>query len=178
MKLTELKQLIREEITRVLREGDDWDKLTIEDIKQAFPNKTFANGGKVDDSYKVSDSIVIPDVNTAVEILKYLDKKMYPYGFGGDPQEITKVWNRFPKSTVKLALPMFRNQRYAQIVSFVFDDRSQYPPVFTYHANHTGSPLIWQRHGNHSWQDWSDYEPRKSAGDFDKFFSQYNNQNS
>jgi hypothetical protein len=178
MKLQELKQIIREEITKVLRENDDWDKLTVQDIKNAFPNKTFANGGKVDDSYKVSDSIVIPDVNTAVEILKYLDKKMYPYGFGGDPQEITKVWNRFPKSTVKLALPMFRNQRYAQIVSFVFDDRSQYPPVFTYHANHTGSPLIWQRHGNHSWRDWSDYEPRKSAGDFDKFFSQYNNQNS
>ena len=159
---------------KILREGDDWEKLTIDDVKTAFPDKTFADGGKVDDSYKQSDSIVIPDVNTAVEILEYLDKKMYPYGIGGDPKEITKVWNRFPKSTVKMALPRFINERYATIISFVFDDGSQYPPVFTYHGNHIGSPLIWQRQGNASWQDWSDNEPRKSAGDFDKFFAQYN----
>lgn len=158
----------------ILREGDDWEKLTIDDVKAAFPNKTFADGGKVDDSYKQSDSIVIPDVNTAVEILEYLDKKMYPYGIGGDPKEITKVWNRFPKSTVKMALPRFINQRYATIVSFVFDDGSQYPPVFVYHGNHIGSPLIWQRQGNASWQDWSDTDPGKSAGDFNKFFAQYN----
>lgn len=164
-------------LIELLREDNaDWDELTVQDIKDAFPNKNFASGGMVDDSYRKSESIIIPDVNTAVEILKYLEKKMYPYGIGGDPQAITKVWNRFPKSTVKMALPRFKNERYAQIVSFVFDHGEQYAPVFVYHGNHIGSPLIWQRHGNASWQDWSDTEPRKSAGDFNKFFDQYNKQ--
>lgn len=164
-------------LIELLREDNaDWDKLTVQDIKNAFPNKNFTSGGMVDDSYRQSESIVIPDVNTAVEILMFLDKKMYPYGIGGDPSEITKVWNRFPKSTVKMALPRFTNQRYAQIVSFVFDHGAQYAPVFVYHANSIGSPLIWQRHGSASWQDWSDTEPSKSAGDFNKFFNQYNKQ--
>jgi hypothetical protein len=167
--MIKLLNLIRED-------NNDWEKLTVQDIKAAFPNKNFANGGMVDDSYRQSESIVIPDANTAVEILKFLDKKMYPYGIGGDPSEIIKVWNRFPKSTVKMALPRFTNQRYAQIVSFVFDHGAQYAPVFVYHANSIGSPLIWQRHGSASWQDWSDTEPSKSAGDFNKFFNQYNKQ--
>jgi hypothetical protein len=158
-------------LLNILRESEDWDKLTIEDIKAAFPNITFADGGKVDDSYTKSDSIVIPDVNTAIEILKYLDKKIYPYGIGGRPDDIKQVWDRFPKGTVKMALPLFRNNRYNQIVSFVFDDGKQYPPVFVYHSNHIGSPLIWQRLSNSSMTDYSDNEPRKSAGDFDKFFN-------
>jgi hypothetical protein len=158
-------------LLNILRESEDWDKLTIEDIKAAFPNISFADGGKVDDSYTKSDSIVIPDVNTAIEILKYLDKKIYPYGIGGRPDDIKQVWDRFPKGTVKMALPLFRNNRYNQIVSFVFDDGKQYPPVFVYHSNHIGSPLIWQRLSNSSMTDYSDNEPRKSAGDFDKFFN-------
>jgi hypothetical protein len=158
-------------LLNILRESEDWDKLTIEDIKAAFPNISFADGGKVDDSYTKSDSIVIPDVNTAIEILKYLDKKIYPYGIGGRPDDIKQVWDRFPKGTVKMALPLFRNNRYEQIVSFVFDDGKQYPPVFVYHSNHIGSPLIWQRLSNSSMTDYSDNEPRKSAGDFDKFFN-------
>lgn len=173
MKATEFRKLIREEVRRALKEVDNWDKLTIEDIKKAFPNKSFSNGGIVDDSYHRNESIIIPDVNTAVEILKYLDKKIYPYGIGGYPEDIAKIWNRFPKSTVKMALPVFRNERYRQIISFVFDNGSQYPPVFVYHSNHIGSPLIWQRVGNSSSANYSDSEPLKSDGDFDKFFAKY-----
>jgi hypothetical protein len=158
-------------LTSLLRESDDWDKLTIEDVKAAFPQMKFQDGGMVDDTYSRSNSIVIPNVNAAVEILKFLDKKMYPYGIGGRPDEIRQVWDRFPKGTVKLALPLFRNKRYDQIISFVFDAGSQYPPVFVYHSNHIGSPLIRQRLSNASWTDYSDNEPRKSDGDFDKFFN-------
>ena len=162
-------------LINILRENtDDWDKLTVDDIKAAFPNIKFAYGGKVDDSWSKSDSIIIRDVNTAIEILKYLDKKMYPYGIGGRPEEIRELWNRFPQSTVKMALPRFLNQRFNQIISFVFDNGSQYPPVVVYHSNHIGSPLIWQRLDNTSTVDYSDKEPRKSDGDFDKFFTKYN----
>ena len=159
-------------LINILREDNsDWEKLTIQDIKDAFPNKSFVDGGKVDDSYTKSDSIVIPNAETAVEIMKFLQKKMYPYDIGGYPEDIKKVWDRFPKSTVKLAIPLFRNQRYEQIVSFVFDNGAQYPPAFVYKANHIGSPLIWQRVGNAAWADYSDVEPRKSDGDFDQFFN-------
>lgn len=159
-------------LLNLLREdNNDWEKLTVQDIKDAFPNTSFADGGKVDDSWSKSDSIVIPNASIAAEILKFLDKKIYPYGIGGNPEEIKKVWNRFPASTVKLALPRFFNQRYNQIISFVFDDGSQYPPVFVYHSNHIGSPLIWQRLSNTTTTDYSDRDPRKSDGDFDKFFN-------
>lgn len=161
-------------LVTILREGGDWSKLTIDDVKAAFPNKSFTDGGMVDDSYTKSPSIVIPDVNTAVEIIEYLDKKIYPYGVGGDSMDIKRVWNRFPKSTVKMALPLFRNQRYEQIISFVFDDGSQYPPVFVFKSSRTGTPLIWQRVGSHSWVDYSDRDPNKSDGDFDAFFAKNN----
>lgn len=144
--------MIKEEVQNPT--SNNWETITVDDVKKAFPNKSFEDGGIVDDSYSKSKSIVIPDVDTAVEILKYLNKKMYPYGIGGEPEDIKKVWDRFPESTVKMALPMFRNDRYKQIISFVFDDDSQYPPVFAYRSNYTESPSIWKRLSNASWQGW------------------------
>ena len=154
-------QKIKEFFSKPLNETNDWEKITIEDIKNEFGLK---DGGRVDDGYSKTNSAIVPDVNTAVEILKYLDEKIYPYGIGGEPEEIIKIWNKFPSSTVKLALPMFINSRFRQFVSFVFDDGSQYPPVFVYNSNYTESPAIWQRIGNTSWQTYG----RK---DWDEFFS-------
>ena len=154
-------QKIKEFFSKPLNETNDWEEITIEDIKNEFG---LMDGGRVDDGYSKTNSAIVPDVNTAVEILKYLDEKIYPYGIGGEPEEITKVWNKFPSSTVKLALPMFINSRFRQFVSFVFDDGSQYPPVFVYNSNYTESPAIWQRIGNTSWHTYG----RK---DWDEFFS-------
>ena len=154
-------QKIKEFFSKPLNETNDWEKITIEDIKNEFG---LMDGGRVDDGYSKTNSAIVPDVNTAVEILKYLDEKIYPYGIGGEPEEIIKIWNKFPSSTVKLALPMFINSRFRQFVSFVFDDGSQYPPVFVYNSNYTESPAIWQRIGNTSWHTYG----RK---DWDEFFS-------
>ena len=154
-------QKIKEFFSKPLKETNDWEEITIEDIKNEFG---LMDGGRVDDGYSKTNSAIVPDVNTAVEILKYLDEKIYPYGIGGEPEEITKIWNKFPSSTVKLALPMFINSRFRQFVSFVFDDGSQYPPVFVYNSNYTESPAIWQRIGNTSWHTYG----RK---DWDEFFS-------
>ena len=154
-------QKIKEFFSKPLKETNNWEKITIEDIKNEFG---LMDGGRVDDGYSKTNSAIVPDVNTAVEILKYLDEKIYPYGIGGKPEEIIKIWNKFPSSTVKLALPMFINSRFRQFVSFVFDDGSQYPPVFVYNSNYTESPAIWQRIGNTSWHTYG----RK---DWDEFFS-------
>lgn len=53
----------------------EWEKITVEDIKAVFPDISFIDGGKVDDGYSLTDSIIIDNLDTAIEILKYLDKK-------------------------------------------------------------------------------------------------------
>jgi hypothetical protein len=156
---TSLRDFLNESHNKI----DDWEKVSIDDIKSQFPNDNFIDGGDVDDSYFKSKSIIIPNVDTAIEILLFLEKKMYPYSIGGNPNDIKTVWNKFPNSIVKLSLPMFRNERYNQIISFVFDNGEKYPPVFVYTSNHTESPYIWKRLSNASWKLYG-------KRDFEKFF--------
>jgi hypothetical protein len=143
----------------------EWEKITVEDIKAVFPDISFIDGGKVDDGYSYTDTIIIHNLDTAIEILKYLDKKMYPYGIGGDYNDIIPIWDKLkkPNTTVKLALPRFHNSRYNQKISFVFDNGEEYPTVFMYDSVYTESPSIMKRISNTSWKRYGKY-------DYDKKF--------
>lgn len=141
-----------------------WEKISVDDIKSQFPNDNFIDGGDVDDSYSKTKSIIIPNVDTAIKILTYLENKMYPYDIGGNPNDIKKIWDKFPNSVVKLALPKFRNRRFNQIISFVFDNGEKQPPIFVYNSLHTESPYIWKRLSCASWQIHGKWE-------YEKFFN-------
>lgn len=159
-----IRTIIREILNESLNNINGWEKISVDDIKSQFPNAN-TDGGDVDDSYSKTKSIIIPNVDTAIQILTFLDKKIYPYGIGGNPNDIKTVWNKFPNSVVKLALPRFTNARYKQIISFVFDNGETYPPVFVYNSNHTESPYIWKRLSNASWEIYG-------KRDFEKFFKE------
>jgi hypothetical protein len=158
-----IKTTIREFLNESINNIDGWEKISVDDIKSQFPNDNFIDGGDVDDSYSKTNSIIIPNVDTAIKILTFLDKKMYPYGIGGNPNDIKTVWDKFPNSVVKLALPRFKNERFNQIISFVFDNGEKYPPIFVYNSNHTESPYIWKRLSDASWQIYGKW-------DYEKFF--------
>ena len=146
----------------------EWEKITVEDIKVVFPDISFIDGGKVDDGYSLTDSIIIDNLDTAIEILKYLDKKMYPYGIGGEYSDIIPLWDKLkkPNTTVKLAIPRFRNSRYQQKISFVFDNGEERPTVFMYDSMYTESPAIMKRISNTSWKRYGKY-------DYDKYFEKF-----
>jgi hypothetical protein len=171
-KLTETERHIkrREDISNEINENMDsgWGKITIDDLKQDFPY--LQDGGEVDNSYKKSPSVIIPDVNTAVEILTYLKNKMGFFGIGGEPKDIKEIWDRFPNATVKMALPLFLERRYEQIIPFVFDDGSRYPAVLTYHSNRIDSPYIWKRISNASWEEWG-------YNKWDDYFKKFSKEN-
>lgn len=162
--ITTFKSFLNESLNKI----DGWEKISLDDIKNHFTDKQFIDGGIVDDSYSKTESIIIDDVDTAIEILQFLDEKMYPYGIGGQPTDIKKVWDRFPNSVVKMALPRFTSHRYDQKVAFVFDNGEKYPPVFAYDSSHTESPYIWKRQSNTSWEIFGER-------DIEKYFNKNDN---
>lgn len=156
-----IKTTFRDFLNESSNKIDGWEKISIDDIKKQFPDKQFIDGGIVDDSYSKSESIIIPDVDAAIEILQFLDEKMYPYGIGGHPTDIKEVWDKFPNSVVKMALPRFTSHRYDQKIAFVFDNGEKYPPIFAYDSNHTESPYIWKRLSKTSWETFGKWDMEK-----------------
>jgi hypothetical protein len=51
-----------------------WNQITIDDIRRAFPTIQFKGGGIVDDSYAMSNSIIIPNKEVAVLVLEFLQQ--------------------------------------------------------------------------------------------------------
>lgn len=147
---------------------NDWKVLDISDIKNEFNDIFFEDGGIINCPYRESESIIIDDLEIAVDILKYLDSKMGAYGIGGDPEDIRDVWFKLvkPSTTVKLALPLFKNSRWQQRVSFVFDNGEKYPTFFEYNSTYTESPSICKQIHNGQWEEYGCYE-------YDKYFERF-----
>jgi hypothetical protein len=148
-----------------------WNQITIDDIRRAFPTIQFKGGGIVDDSYAMSNSIIIPNKEVAVLVLEFLQQKILLKNIGGDPNIISDLWNSFSpyRRVVKMSMPQFNSADGEQTVCFTICDNnvfdiSEYPPVVVYSTNkarYPKSPVIWERNatGEQSWDEslWNNF---------------------
>ena len=148
-----------------------WSQLSVDDIRRAFPAIEFKGGGMVDDSYSLSNSIIIPNKEVAVSVLEFLQQKLSLKNIGGDPNIIGDLWHSFSpyRRVIKMSIPQFNNVDGEQTVCFTVCDNGafdvvEYPPVIVYSTDKTRypkSPVIWERNatGEQSWDEslWNNF---------------------
>jgi len=103
-------------------EDDNWEVLTLDDVRTKFKSIKFQSGGKIISSYGTfPDSIVIPNLKIAIDILKYLDSLLYYKQFD-QTTRVEKIWKALPKSTVRFSIGFFYNKVHQQEVILHFSN--------------------------------------------------------
>ena len=95
----------------------------------------------------------------ALEIFKYLNG-FYRFAYDSDIKYFTEAYQILSdlyKVELVFSLPRFENERFSQVICFEFKLQSakeriivRHFPVFTINTNHTDSPYIMKRTGNHN----------------------------
>ncbi len=148
---------------------DDWKKITLDDIKEVFSDISFEDGGIVSVPFRKTDSIIVPNLEISIDILKYLKEKASGYRIGGYPEDIISVWKKLVDNdtVVKFAISQFYNKEYFQIVCFIFENKGKKPIVLEFKSSHTESPILCTKYYNDStWIGRGRY-------DYEEFYSKY-----